>query len=136
MYNFFYLFVFFIAAQPAIAQNVLRGKVTDGNNGADIPAVSIYINNSSKGTSTNTKGEYLLSNITVVPFDLVATCIGYETFSVTITGANLLEPFNIKLKQKSAELQAVIIQRYEKDGWNKWGKTLQEIRSQIEKLMS
>ena len=112
--------------QNNFAQIVLRGKVFDLNTGALLPFVSIYINNSSKGTTTNANGEYFLDNIAVSNFDIVASCVGYETYSITINKENLLKPFDIKLKPKSGELQAVIIQAYEKDGWNKWGQTFIE----------
>ena len=122
----FYLVLFCWLSQTVFSQHVLSGKVYDFNTGAILPSVSIYINNSSKGTTTNTNGEFVLDNISVSNFDIVASCVGYETFSVSITKDNLLTEFNIKLKSKSVELQSLILQAYEKDGWNKWGRVFTE----------
>lgn len=106
----------------ANAQFALKGKITDVKTAAVLPAVSIYINNSSKGTTSNEAGAYILDNITITQFEIVATCIGYETFSTSITEKDLLQAFDIKLNPKSTELQAVIIQTYDKSGWKNWGK--------------
>jgi hypothetical protein len=110
----------------SFAQYTLKGKVVDVNSGKSISAVSIYINNSSKGTSTNTEGEFVLENIAVANFDIVASCVGYQTFSTTISANAISNILEIKLKPKSAELEAVILQSYEKDGWKKWGKVFTE----------
>ena len=110
----------------AHAQFTLKGKVTNKQTGANLASVSIYINNSVKGTATNNVGEYELQNINVAQFDIVASCIGYETFSATITSKDLLQAYDIKLNPKSAELQAVIVQTYDKSGWKNWGKIFTE----------
>ena len=110
----------------AHAQYSLKGKVTNLQTEAFLPSVSIYINNSAKGTTTNDAGEFELKNINVAQFDIVASCIGYETFSATITAKELSQAYDIKLKPKSAELQAVIIQAYDKSGWKNWGKLFTE----------
>ncbi len=108
------------------SQNILRGKVVDATTGSPINSVSVYINNSSKGTSTNTNGEFVLENIAVKDFDIVATCIGYQTFSKNINGTLLLNSLDIKLVPKPAMLDAVVINAYEKDGWKKWGTVFTE----------
>jgi CarboxypepD_reg-like domain len=116
----FLLFCLF-TSNCVFAQNTLKGIVVDAKTGLPLPAVSVYINNSSKGTSTNAAGEFSLDNISVTNFDIVATCIGYETFSTTITTAILQNNLQIKLNPKPAVLDAVIINAYEKEGWKKWG---------------
>jgi CarboxypepD_reg-like domain len=126
MKKLLFLFFYLLASNYSFAQNTLKGKVLDAKTGLPLPAVSVFINNSSKGTSTNAAGEFILDNINVTNFDIVATCIGYETFSTTITSAMLQNSLQIKLNPKSAVLDAVIINAYEKDGWKKWGQVFKQ----------
>jgi CarboxypepD_reg-like domain len=119
--SFCFLLTFF-----AFSQYTLIGTVIDSKTGLPILSVSVYINNSSKGTSTNAAGEFILDNISVTNFDIVATCIGYETFSTAITTATLQNSLQIKLNPKSVVLDAVIINAYEKDGWKKWGQVFKQ----------
>ncbi len=104
-------------------QQTLKGKVIDESTGKELSAVSVYINNSSIGTTTSVTGDFVLSNFSVNKFDLIFSSIGYETYSINIVPENFLQTLVIKLKQKSAEMDAVLVQSYEKDGWEKWGKT-------------
>ena len=105
---------------------MLIGKVLDATTGLPLNSVSVYINNSSKGTSTNANGEFILENIAITDFDIVATCVGYQTFSKTINATIILNTLEIKLFLKPVMLEAVVLQSYEKDGWKKWGKVFLE----------
>jgi len=109
-----------------LAQNILKGKVTDMATGKGLVAVSVYITNSTTGTTTDAEGNFNLSGFTTKQFEVVATCIGYESFTSSISASNPNNFIEIKLKQRSAELENVIVQSYEKDGWNKWGKAIMD----------
>lgn len=104
----------------SLAQKVLKGKVVDENEAA-IPGASVFLANTSVGTTANSNGEFELS-IPQGRYDLIVSSIGFETYNVTIT-ANALQDFmTIKLNPKVKELEAVVLEPVEKDGWEKWGK--------------
>jgi hypothetical protein len=67
-----------------------------------------------------------LDNLTITNFDIVATCIGYESFSTSITASTLQNSLQVKLNPKSGLLDAVVINVYEKDGWKKWGQVFKQ----------
>jgi len=94
----------------------------NGETGAVIPNASVFITNTSKGTVSNSAGEFELSNVPEGTYDLVVSCISFETQVYTYKASQLPLRLQIQLKSKADELQAVIIEPYEKDGWLTWGK--------------
>ncbi len=116
----------FIAAnlllQFVSAQVLLKGTVTDAETGKGIGAASVFLSNSSTGVSTNDDGNFSLNIHSAQRFEVVVSCIGYETISKTILPDSFSKAFDIQLKRRSAQLEQVIVQSYEKDGWAQWGK--------------
>ena len=114
--------IFFSICLPVISFTQLNqsGKVTDANTHKPLVAVSVYLSNTSIGCITNEKGEFIIHNIPTGKYDLVISCIGYETFSTTINSRNLNDLF-VELKPKVKQLEDVVILSYEKDGWKKYG---------------
>ena len=109
----------------ASSQNLLKGVVVDAEKNSPLPNASVFLNATSIGTSTDEKGNFSLS-IPGGRHDLIVSCIGYETNSQTITTSELSDFITIKLKIKSEILKEVIVKPYEKDGWEKWGRSFLE----------
>lgn len=84
----------------------LSGKITD-EKGVSIPFASIYIKNTSKGTSANADGDYRLS-LAPGKYDLVIRAMGYQQNNQRI---ELSEPtqLNFVLQAESFKLQDVVI---------------------------
>jgi len=118
-----FLLLFFIAGS-AVAQSsdYIKGKVVNGETGAAIPNASVFITNTSKGTVSSSSGAFELTNVPGGTYDLVISCISYETQVYTYTSSQLPLNVKIQMKPKADELQAVVIEPYEKDGWLTWGK--------------
>ena len=89
-------------------QFTLTGKITDGNNNA-IPFVSLYVNTTTKGTSSNVEGNYKL-NLPAGKTDLLFSAIGFEDQLVSI---NIKEntTLNITLVSKVFTLNEVTVGR-------------------------
>lgn len=98
----------------------ITGKITDEETGNAISNASVFLSNTSYGTFTNSRGEFVLSNIRQGKYDLIVSYVGYETFAQTIS-KDVSASLNIQLKQKQAELNEVIVKSYDKNGWQKWG---------------
>lgn len=85
----------------------ISGIVTDE---AGIPLVGVYVfvENTTKGVSTNLDGEY---NITVSPDDrtLVFSCLGFETQKFPIDGTSHI---NVALAQETQNLDEVVVVGY------------------------
>jgi hypothetical protein len=103
------------------AQKLLRGVVLDEERNLPLPKASVFLNNTSIGTTANDEGRFELF-IPAGRFDLIISSIGYVTHNESITTAALSDFITIKLKVKAPELETVIIEPFEKDGWQKWGR--------------
>jgi TonB-linked SusC/RagA family outer membrane protein len=85
----------------------LRGVVTD-EDGKPIPGVAVTIKGSTKGTSTNDRGEYVLNNVdekAVLSFSF----IGYEAQTVSLKGRTQL---SVTLKTDIKVLDETVIVGY------------------------
>ena len=106
-------------AQPS---NYIKGRVVNGETGTGIPNASVFISNTSKGTVSNSAGEFELPDVPAGNYDLVVSCIGYETQVYSYKASQLPLKLQVQLAPKAEELQTVVVEPYEKDGWEKWGK--------------
>ncbi len=102
------------------AQGKLRGKVVDKENSRPLAGASIFLNNTSIGTTSNEAGLFEL-NIPAGKYDLVISSIGFETRNLVIESMDIPSFLEIKLTVKAPEMETVVITSYEKDGWEKYG---------------
>jgi hypothetical protein len=121
----FFIFLF-IQVNISLAQKIITGKVTNQTTGLPVPAASIYISNTSIGTTSNANGEFNLTIPTSYRIDLVASCVGYSPLVQSIAPSDTTSTFKIQLIPNSKDLETVILNSYEKDGWKKWGKYFTE----------
>ncbi|MDB5197731.1 MAG: hypothetical protein JWP88_2102, partial [Flaviaesturariibacter sp.] len=105
----------------SFGQKLLKGTVLDVENGQPLSGASVFLSNTSVGTTANAQGQFAL-NIPLGRYDLIVSSIGFETYSQTINSATIAELITIKLNPKAKELATVIVEPFEKDGWDKWGK--------------
>ncbi len=113
--------VFSLLALMLQAQPVLNGSVLGADNKEPIASANVYLSNSSVGTITNEKGQFTISPFPSGRYDLVVSCIGYVTQVITISSTQLPPSLTVLLKPNVEELQEVIVEPYEKNGWEKWG---------------
>lgn len=122
--RFFFTFFFLLNAFSVFAQQLITGAVQD-EKGAPITYASVFLNNTSIGTKANSEGKFELQ-IPAGRFELIVSSIGYQTYSQYITAATATAPLRIVLKIKTEELEAIVIEPYEKNGWEKWGRWFTE----------
>ncbi|WP_443946172.1 DUF5686 and carboxypeptidase regulatory-like domain-containing protein [Pedobacter sp. AW1-32] len=103
------LFLAFLGGFNTYAQQfTVTGKITDGKNNV-IPFVSLYVNSTTKGTSSNVEGSYRI-NLPKGKSDLLFTAIGFEEKLVTV---NLSKDttLNLSLTPKVFMLNEVTVGR-------------------------
>ncbi len=105
--NLFPIFIFFIGA-TSFSQTELKGKVADFLTYGAIESASVYIENTTVGTITNTDGNFVL----VVPREfandtLVISSIGYKSFKTAI--ADFENGSDIFLEEDVASLDEVVV---------------------------
>ncbi len=98
-------FLFLLISSRLFSQQI-TGKITDENNKA-IPFASIYIKNTTKGTSANSEGEYVLQ-LKAGTYDVQYKAVGYkqESRRVELTGN---QQINVVLKSETYQLKDVVI---------------------------
>jgi hypothetical protein len=106
----------------SFAQQALRGKVIASDSKQPIHLANVFLSNTSIGTVTNAEGVFVLDRFPQGRFDVVISCIGYETYVTTIQYAQLPAFIEVVLKPKVNILQEVVVEPYEKNGWERYGK--------------
>ena len=116
------LIIFVASLSASFAQQALRGKVIASDSKQPIHLANVFLSNTSIGTVTNADGVFVLDRFPQGRFDVVISCIGYETYVTTIQYAQLPLSIEVILKPKVNILQEVVVEPYEKNGWERYGK--------------
>jgi outer membrane receptor protein involved in Fe transport len=91
----------------AYAQSItISGTVKNSNSKEGVPAVSVAVKGTSRGTYTNSDGEFTL-NVPKLPVVLVFTSVGFDSQEVTVSDAS--QAVNINFKENSALGQEVVV---------------------------
>ena len=94
----------------AHAQEAFRGIVVDSASLESLPYVSIQVKNSSRGTTTDEKGGFVIEASS--RDTLVFSLVGYETLELPLS---TYEPGMIRLNEKYTLLRAVTIDEYRRE---------------------
>ncbi|HEX4876567.1 MAG TPA: TonB-dependent receptor [Chitinophagaceae bacterium] len=91
----------------AYAQTItISGTVKNSNSKEGVPAVSVAVKGTSRGTYTNSDGEFTL-NVPKLPVVLVFTSVGFDSQEVTVSDAS--QAVNVNFKENSALGQEVVV---------------------------
>jgi len=104
-----------------VQAQTFKSTVVNAQNKQPIADVSVFISNTSVGTTTALNGQFELTRFPSGRFDLVISCVGYETKVINTTSIEILSIKIIELQPKINQLDEVVLEPYEKNGWDKWG---------------
>lgn len=102
------LFLLLLLPLSVLAQSTVSGVVTDKSSGQPLPGVNVIIKGTTKGTTTDFDGKYLLSNVNsgeVIEFSFV----GFTTQDVPYTSQKTI---NVSLEEETAKLDEVVLVGY------------------------
>ena len=93
---------------PAVAQNILRGNVTDQMTGESLPQVSVYLSDLRQGVVADVEGHYQLKNLPAGTFLVEVRYAGYQTVTqrVRVQGDTRLD---FQLAEAVTELNQVVV---------------------------
>jgi hypothetical protein len=114
--------ILFFCCQYTFSQVIFKGHVFSEENTKPLSSVSVYLNNTSVGTVTNDEGLFILRGLPQGKFNLVATCVGFETYTALLDLRDLPKDFQIIMKAKADELQGFSVLPSDPNGWEKYGK--------------
>nr|WP_294791672.1 carboxypeptidase-like regulatory domain-containing protein [uncultured Mucilaginibacter sp.] len=98
-------FTAFLLISKGVNAQVVKGKVVDAETGNPIPNASIYLNGLSKGTTSNTQGEFVLyTNETKKA--LIVSSLGYQADTICNYNGKTL---NVKLSPRAKVLREVTV---------------------------
>lgn len=91
--------IFLIVGVPfsLFSQSILKGSVEDGEIKKPIIGANIFLSNTTKGTISDETGKFTLKNIPVGNYELVISCVGYETIKIGVNTEGK-KPYRIILK--------------------------------------
>jgi len=105
---FFTVLIFAIIVFSVGAQTKISGKITDENKNP-LPGANIYIKDSYDGVSSEANGSFSFSTDVEGEAVLIASFVGYLTFTQKINLDGKDKQIDIVLKEDAAELGAVVI---------------------------
>lgn len=125
------LFILFLFAKPINAQ--ITGSVTNTQL-LPLPYVSVYFENTSVGTTTNSNGLYELAVNKKGKHTLVFQYLGYKTLKkeIEITGVPLI--LNVILNEENIELKEITINSKENPAHRIIRKTIDNRKNQLIKI--
>lgn len=121
--TFLTVLLFSIQLFSQSAHYIISGKVTDALTKLPLPAASVFAQNTTIGTATDTSGRFIL-DLPNGGYDLVVTYTGYQTEIKRITTGDAADKnIVIEIKQKEKELKDVVIRSSNEvtNGWEKYG---------------
>ncbi|WP_440069830.1 carboxypeptidase-like regulatory domain-containing protein [Tenacibaculum discolor] len=103
-----FIFLLFVSL-ISFSQTLIKGNVLSETN-EPLEGASVYFNNTTTGTITNSKGEFELK-IKEGNYTLVVSFLGYKTKQLLITPQKKDVNINIKLEENSSILNEVVIKK-------------------------
>jgi len=103
MTRFFLLLPCFLCIQNSFSQQFyIRGRVTDVETQLPLKGASVYINNTTKGSTTNDNGEFEIGPLQPGRYEVVASFVGYDAllYSAEIKTSNLRISFKVEKKEE------------------------------------
>ncbi|SHI90950.1 TonB-dependent receptor [Pseudozobellia thermophila] len=91
------------------AQNTLEGTITSSDRNEALPMVQIYFPQLEKGAVSDDDGKFTMSGLPSGSYKIVASYIGYTTYSKTISIAQGKNFLNIELLPSAIEMEEVIV---------------------------
>ena len=119
------LFVLILTFSAA-AQRTIKGRVADEVTGLPVANANVFINKTSKGTTTSDEGFFKLGDIPDGKYELVISCIGFQTQVIVFNEDSLPMELKIELHIRVKELENVIVEAFEEGGWKRWGQAFTE----------
>ncbi|HEX9658571.1 MAG TPA: TonB-dependent receptor [Bacteroidota bacterium] len=113
--HFLYLFFFLaIVHSTSLAGNTgkISGVVRDAATKEEIPGVTVVVEGTTLGASTDAQGRYVILNIPPGVYSVVASFIGYKKTVVRNVriSADFTTPMDFNLQQGDIQLDAVVVQ--------------------------
>lgn len=121
------LFLFISFPVLGYSQVVLQGRIVNGDDDQPISGASIYLNNTSIGSSADEAGRFSFSIRQPGNYEVVVSSVGFEPLVFMLqVGKDKLAKRLVKMKPVSNVLDEVVIEADPGAGWRLWGRVFEE----------
>src|SRR5688572_12554099 len=107
-----FLFLFFtIRLFAQLPTQTIRGKVIDEATGVPLASVSVMLQNSGKGGTTDDNGNFVIEHVAIGRYNIEVSFTGYEPVilkEILVTSGKEVH-LNISMKEMATPLQEVVI---------------------------
>ena len=106
------IFVFvclLLLTAEGFSQHYIKGRVLDEETQQPLKGASVYINNTTNGTSTNDNGEFELGPFSPGPYEVIASFVGYTTLLYSVEISTTDWRIGFKLSKKEVVLREVLV---------------------------
>jgi hypothetical protein len=102
-----YTIAFILLLLPVLlSAQVITGRVTDAATGGPLPNVNVYLDGTIAGTTTDSRGNFTLNNVSKTRTPLLVSSVGYQSKKINDYTD---KPINIALKPKVIALKEVTV---------------------------
>ena len=121
------IIVCLLSFKPAFSQQMVGGRVVDAGTGSPLSSISVYLNNTSMGTTTNENGEFRLDHIPPAKYTLIVSGVSFKTFSKIIDTRGAIPDMTIRLSSLAELLKGATVKAPDPAGWEQWGKLFTQL---------
>ena len=106
-----FILILSIVSFPSIAQGFqMDGQITDQQSGEPIEFATVYINGTTRGTTTDQMGQFVL-HILTLPCELILSHVSYELMSIPLLDSTQLKNLNFTLQKRLVKLEEATVFR-------------------------
>ena len=87
---------------------IIHGKIVDATDGTPLPGVTVAVEGTCNGTSSDLEGNFALK-IPDGVYNILFACLGYEAHVIKYTGKNMEDFANVKLILETEQLADVVV---------------------------
>lgn len=125
MKRYLLIFCFFITS-ISFAQKIITGRILFENE--PMPDVSVYLNGTTQGTTTNDQGEFSLQ-VEDGKYQLIISYLGFETIEYALDTNTYNRLLQFVLKEKTNMLDEIVVGKTNYD--NKWRQNLNKFKRNL-----
>ena len=103
---------FLLMGNDAIAQQArhqIRGTILNARDQASLIGATVYLNNTTIGTTTSDKGTFILPEVPSGTYELIVSYVGFKTQSIPINTQTLTSDLAIRLQPASNQLKMITV---------------------------
>ncbi|WP_345247819.1 carboxypeptidase regulatory-like domain-containing protein [Nibrella saemangeumensis] len=121
-----YIGISSLLAQTTVQTTTLTGRVTDAATGEGLPFANVFINATTKGTTTDEQGRYRLTGVPLGTVELVASYLGYQPANQSLRlESTQTREVNLALTSTGVTLDAVTVTVKKDKTWQRQMRTFE-----------